>query len=802
MNRKREILELIQKRVLILDGATGSQLQARGLPHGVCPEQWCLEYPEHIKEVHTGYKAAGSDMISTFTFGANRFKLFEYGFDDVHGMNKGLARIAREAVGNEILVAGDIGPMGRFIEPFGEVSFEDAVAVFKEQVRGLLEGGVDMFMIETMLDIQEARAALIAVREITESFTIVTMTYERGGRTLSGTDSVSALITLQALGADAVGCNCSTGPQDMLPLIEAMKPFAKVPLVAKPNAGLPRLVEGRTIFEMGAEEFGAFGKAFVAAGVNLLGGCCGTAPDHIRVMASQVADAKPIAPLAASISALSSARRNVILHKDTPLVIIGERINPTGKPALQEELKEGKFSLVRQFAREQEQDGAMLLDVNVGTPGIDEVKTIRDAVCLLSTMSDLPLVIDSSNVEAVEAALRIYPGRALINSIPGEVAKLKRLLPLAKKYGAMFILLPLTDDGIPRTSTERKAVILQMYREVHAQGFFKEDIVVDALAMTVSTDQAAASETLNTIEWCAKEFGVRIVIGLSNVSFGLPERRWINAGFLAMAAARGLSLAIANPGSEELMSIKLATDVLRNKDKGAKAYIEKYGNMQIKVGNVVSETHDSPIELVVHNAILEGNREEISAFLDRALGKGIAPDALVNEIMIPAIRQVGDLYEQKTYFLPQLIASAETVQKGFARLEPLISAETKGQKKGRIIMATVKGDIHDIGKNIVCLMLKNNGFEVIDLGKDVPHETIIDAMKKHQPDLVGLSALMTTTMVKMQEVIERAKDSGLTCPFMVGGAVVTRTYAESIGAAYAKDGVEAVKVAEGHIKRS
>ncbi len=797
MNARDRIKDILARRVLILDGATGTLMQASGMPQGVCPEDFGCKNPGPVGAMHAAYKDAGADMVTTFTFGGNRFKLSEYGVKDAYAINRELARICRRAVGDNHLIAGDIGPTGRFIEPFGDLAFEDAVAAFKEQVKGLIDGGVDMLTIETMLDIQETRAALIAVRELTDLFTIVTMTYEPHGRTLSGTDPVSALITLQALGASAVGCNCSTGPEDMLGLIRAMKPYATVPLVAKPNAGLPRLVDGRTVFEMNPEDFARHARALAEAGVNLLGGCCGTTPVHIRAVVGAVKGLTPTPPQVTSLSGLSSARGHLLLKPGAPLAVIGERINPTGKKALQAELKEGKLGIVRQFAHDQEKTGAALLDVNVGVPGIDEAATIRAAISLLATITDLPLCIDSARVEAVEAALRLYPGRALINSISGEKAKLERLLPLAKKYGAMFILLPLTDEGIPATAAERRGVIERIFEQALAHGFSKDDLVVDALTMTVSADQRAALETLATIEWCTHTFGARTVIGLSNVSFGLPERRWINAGFLAMAAAKGLSLAIANPENAELMNIKLATDVLSGRDPGARAYIERFGAPAAPAARPEAATgkEAAPVELV-HRAILEGDRETILARVENALEKSLSPDTLVNDVMIPAIRRVGELYEAKTYFLPQLIASAEAMQKAFSRLEPLIKKTGTGSPKGRILMATVKGDIHDIGKNIVILLLKNNGFEVIDLGKDVPHEHIIMSMQEHRPDLVGLSALMTTTMVNMPEIITKARAAGLSCPFMVGGAVVTEAYALSIGATYAKDGVEGVKVAE------
>jgi len=795
-----EIRKTASSRLIILDGATGTELQALGMPGGVSPELWCLKNPDRLKIVHRDYLKAGSDMVYTCTFGANRFKLSEYGQTDVQRINRDLAILAREAVGEDCLVAGDIGPTGRFVEPFGDVGFEEAVGVFKEQVRGLLEGGVDLFVIETMVDIQEARAALIAVREITDAFTIVTLTYESSGRTLNGTDPLSALITLQSLGADAIGCNCSTGPEEMMQMIRPLKPYAKVPLVAKPNAGLPILKDGKAVFPMSPQEFAGFTGGFMASGVRFLGGCCGTTPEHIRAVRGEKAILPSEGVERTKAGGLSSARRTVFLEKDGPLILIGERINPTGKKDLQGELIEGRMTLVKRFAQEQVLKGASLLDVNVGMPGVDEATTLREAVKALSISADAPLCIDSSIPEAIEGALRIYPGRALINSISGEGDKLEMLLDIAAHYGAMFILLPLTGKKLPKSSLERRNIIEEIFATARQRGFTKDDIVVDALTMAVSADGNAALETLATTRWCSSEFDARTVLGLSNVSFGLPERKWINAAFLAMASSCGLTMAIANPMNEEFMQIKRASDVLLNRDPEAKEFIAHATasphEERLSRSGVGDDRALSPVE-IVYQAVIDGARGEIAGLIDKALTQSIPAHVLIDESMIPGIRHVGDLYEKKIYFLPQLIASAETMKKAFDHLEPLLKREgTYPAKKGSIILATVQGDIHDIGKNIVSLMLKNDGFDVIDLGKDVPDEDIIQAAMRYKPDMVGLSALMTTTMVQMKDIIGKARLSGLSCPFLVGGAVVTRAYADSIGAHYAKDGVEAVKMAE------
>jgi 5-methyltetrahydrofolate--homocysteine methyltransferase len=795
-----KIKNLLKKNIIILDGAFGTELQKKGLPGGVCPEKWCLDNPQILQDLYTSYQKAGAQIVYTCTFGANRFKLKQYGVkENSYQINYDLTRLAKLAVGKKTLVAGEIGPTGLFIEPFGPLAFEEAVDAFKDQVRGLIDGGCDLMVIETMIDIQEARAALLAVKEIKDIFTIVSMTYEKDGHTLGGTDPVTALITLQSLGADAVGCNCSTGPEKMVEFIAAMKPYATVSLVAKPNAGVPRLEGGKTIFEMDAKTFASFGRKFAKAGANMLGGCCGTTPAHIQKLAKSTAGVKPILPVRKSISALSSARGFLHFAANQPLFLVGERINPTGKKALQQELTEGKMSIIRQMAMEQEKQGANLLDINVGQPGIDEVKTIKAVIGLLTTATKLPLVVDSSRIETIEAALRIYPGRMLINSISGEKEKMARLLPLAAKYGAMFILLPLTEGELPHTAQKRQAIVKNIFQAAKKSGFTKDDFVVDCLVMAVASNPDAAQETLKTLYWCAQTFKSKTILGLSNVSFGMPGRPWLNAAFLAMAQFCGLTMAIANPASTEMMNIKKAGDVLIAQDKDALRFIEHF-SAQAHVNSGADTTRTLTPQEKIASAIMEGDRESILSFIETALSAGGTAPELVDKIMIPSIVRVGDLYEKKIYFLPQLMAAAETMKKALGYLEPLLKKDAAGNK-GTIILATVKGDIHDIGKNIVALLLRNYGYHVIDLGKDVPAETIIATAKKQNPDVIALSALMTTTMVNMKDVITLARTNGIQKPFMIGGAVVTEAYAQSIGVSFAKDGVEAIRVVEKLIKR-
>lgn len=791
---KDKFADLIKKGLVILDGATGTELVKRGMPKSVCPELWCVENPHAIRDIQSKYAEAGSNIIYAPTFGANRVKLAEFGLEKrLHEINRALVKLSIESAGSAF-VFGDLAPTGRFVEPFGNMPFEEAVDVYKEQAGVLIEAGVRGFIIETMLDIQEARAALIAVKEICDLPVMVSMTYESDGRTLNGTDPVSALITLQSLGADAIGCNCSTGPDDMLEIIIAMKKYATVPLLAKPNAGVPKLKDGQTVFSMGPDEFAAFAPRFIEAGVNIFGGCCGTTSEHISAVVKISEGLKTAAPLLRGISAVSSARASAFIGGDNPFTVIGERINPTGKKALQAELREGKTSMVQDFAFEQEIKGASILDVNMGLSGIDEKEMMIKSVGLLSRVSSVPLCIDTTDPEIVEAALRIYPGRAIVNSVSGEKERIEKTLPIAAKYGAMIILLPLDDKGIPETIEERKDIIEDIIAKGREYGYVPENYVVDGLVMTVSSDPFAAEKTLELVEWCSRDLGVNTVCGLSNVSFGLPAREWVNASFLSMAISRGLTCAIANPGSELLMNTVFSCNALSGRDKNLNNYVARFSDIKTSSGEVKKDL--SPGELVFE-AVLRGWDDRIEEYVQSAIRAGIAPASIVDDFLVPAINLVGDKYDKKEYFLPQLIMSADTMRRGFDSLEPLLVKKEGEERAGKIVIATVKGDIHDIGKNIVALMLRNYGFDVIDLGKDVHAETILDRAVEEGAQIVALSALMTTTMTEMDNVIKLSKKRELDFMFMVGGAVVDQEYSDEIGAhGYSRDAMEAVKVAK------
>ncbi|MCT4687213.1 homocysteine S-methyltransferase family protein [Vallitalea sp.] len=800
---KKEFKEYLQKNILILDGATGTELQKRGMPRGVCPEKWVIDNKEVIIDIQRGYKEAGSKAVYACTFGCNSIKLAEFGLEDkLVKMNKELVRISREAVGDDVWVVGDLSPTGAQIYPLSNYHFEDIVNAYKPQVKALVEAGVDLFVIETMMNINEARAALLAVKEICDLPVMVSMTYEKSGYTLNGTDPVTALITLQNLGADAVGCNCSTGPNDMIDIVKAMKPYAKVPLIVKPNAGLPKYENGKTIFDMDEDEFSHYGALLAEEGANIIGGCCGTTKTFISKLIDKMKDIDISLWKDRQGSILTSERKSVTIGGNNPTIIVGERINPTGKKKLQEHLRNKNMDYVVTLAHEQIEKGATVLDVNVGMNGIDEVVIMKQAIEQLSTFVKVPLCIDSSNIDAIEAGLRIYPGRALVNSISLEQHKIDKLLPIAKKYGAMFVLLPLSDKGLPKSINEKHEIINTIYSHAKELGYQKEDIIVDGLVTTIASNSKAAALTLETIEWCFREFGTGTIVGLSNISFGLPERKLINTAFLAMGIGKGLAMAIANPSNELLMNIMRASDVLAIKDKDSLAYIESFSKQEkkVKTKEIVSIDTNEEIDVkqVIFNMVVNGEKEAILDNIKKSIENGDLPKVIIKEYLIPAITKVGELFEEKTYFLPQLIMSAETMKAAMDYLDPLLEKDRdkKDKQKKKVVIATVKGDIHDIGKNLVALMLKNHGFEVIDLGKDVAKEVIVEKAKQVNADIIALSALMTTTMLEMENVIRLAKEEGLRAKVIIGGAVITNDYAREIGAdGYSEDANMAVKLA-------
>lgn len=802
---KQEFKELVESRIVFLDGATGSNLSKRGMPAGVCPENWILENKKTLIQLQQEFIRAGSDILYAPTFTGNRIKLAEYGLEErIATINQELVSLSKEAVRREqekghdkkVYVAGDITMTGQQVAPIGTLSFESLVDVYKEQIAYLLMAGVDLFVIETMLSLQETRAAVIAIKETCDLPIMATLTFNDDGRTLFGTDAKTAVVVLENLGVDAVGLNCSTGPDKMVSVIEEMAGVATIPVIAKPNAGLPHLEDGNTIFDMGPEEFAKHMEVLVESGATIIGGCCGSTPEHIKCTHDLLKDKKINYNAKEKIRAISTERRTLEIPLDGKFIVVGERINPTGKKALQQELREGEYDMVLNFAEEQKECGADILDINVGMNGIDEKETMLNVINELILASDLPLCIDSSHVSVIEAALRIYPGRALINSISLEKEKFEKLIPIAKKYGAMFILLPLSDEGLPKDLDEKKQIIHTILEEAKRHGFSEKDIIVDGLVATVGANKKAALETIETIHYCKHELGLATICGLSNISFGLPERIFVNASFLALAISNGLTMAIANPSQGLLMNTAFSTDLLLNKTDADVRYINRVtqnpttivaDEKKTKAVNVANEN-------VIVDAVVKGDKKHIISHVVAALDNGKAADEIIDTMLIPAINQVGDLFDKQIYFLPQLISSAEAMKTAIDYLEPMLK-RAEGKELPTIVMATVAGDIHDIGKNLVVLMLKNYGFRVIDLGKDVPAELIIETAIKENAQIIGLSALMTTTMMEMKNVIEMAKAKGVTSKVIIGGAVITQDFADEIGAdGYSKDAQEAVKL--------
>ena len=833
---REEFITLSKDHILYLDGATGSNLVKAGMPSGVCPEQWILEHQDVMLQLQKDYVQAGTNILYAPTFTANRVKLAEYHLEkNMTSMIRDLVAISKKAAestpGHPVYVAGDLTMTGEQLKPMGKMELETLIDIYKEQILCLVDAGADLLVVETMMSLAETRAALIAAKEVCDLPVIATLTFEADGRTLFGTDAKTAAIVLESLGASAIGANCSTGPAQMESIISEMVSHTRIPVIAKPNAGLPFLDEnGTTCYNMEAEEFAEEMEVLVNAGATILGGCCGTTPEFIRQIHERFGtDAKVAASRRPDgIRYLTSERITHSFGLDDGFFVVGERINPTGKKALQAQLREGSFEKVIQFAEEQDACGAKVLDINMGMSGIDEKASMLRALEEVSGVTNLPLSLDSSYVEVLEAALRNYPGRALVNSVSLETEKFEKLLPIVAKYGAMFILLPLSDAGLPKDIEEKKEIIHKIYDRALSLGMCKEDIVVDGLVATVGANPKAALETLETIRYC-KENGFATICGLSNISFAMPERSFVNTAFLTLAIQAGLTMAIANPSQELLMSCALAADLLLNKEEAALRYIEYAGGVRERreekeaelakklallenqgttaktgtAGNAAKETTTdngpqiNEMQDKLKTAVLKGNRNGIVKITKEALESGEKPAELLNQVLLPAINQVGEFFDQGKYFLPQLIASAEAMKNSIEVLEPLLQTEGTGEEMPVVVIATVEGDIHDIGKNLVALMLKNHGFHVIDLGKDVPQAKILESAKEHHAEFIALSALMTTTMQRMREIVAAAKEEGITAKIIIGGAVITQEYADEIGAdGYSKDAADAVKLAK------
>lgn len=796
----QEFLEKAKHGVAYSDGSMGVFLQQYGLKGEDCPELWNVTRPEIVQSVHRAYIEAGSDLVITNTLGGNRIKLESYGLAHrLEELNAAGVRNAKEASRGRAIVAADIGPTGHFVKPLGDISFEEMMDIYKEQIVALANAGADALFFETHIDILELKAGILAAREVCDLPIIASVTFEADGRMVTGTSPEAAFTTLEALGVDIMGMNCGTGPKEMLSIMERVGHLFETPIIVQANAGLPHLVDGHTHYSETPQSYVETALHMLEHGACVIGGCCGTTPEYIRLLIERSQKEKPYLRYqkrAVTFLKLSSRFEFHRIGHDLPFTVIGERINPTARKALVEDILSGGFALVREEALKQQQAGAHVLDVNMGIPQANEATLMENAINLLSTVVRVPLAIDTSSPSAAIQGMQIYPGKPLLNSLTAEPERLA-LLPHVKRYGAAFVALPIDEHGIPDKAEKRVALMRRILEATEKAGIDKKNILADPLVMTVSSDQRSAKETLKTLRMFREELGLFTTMGLSNVSFGLPARAFINQAFLTMAMEAGLTSAIVNPLDEQQMGLVRASDVLLERDPSAMEYIRLYSGQKGTTPPSVSssQTKDMPLEERIRQAVIKGQKDAIEGLLAEALSHSLAPKDILDRLLIPAITEVGQLYEKRQYFLPQLLLSAETMQKAFARLEPLLRSE--GQKsQGKLVFATVQGDVHDIGKNIVILMLRNQGFEVIDLGKDVPAQRIYEVAREHQADIIGLSALMTTTMPRMAEFMELLEKENMKTPVMVGGAAVTRQFASSIGAYYAVDAVDAVRVAQ------
>ncbi len=781
-------------KFIIFDGAMGTMLQKAGLKVGDLPETLNITNPDIIKDIHKQYIEAGANVVITNTFGANELKYSSSKYSVEQVITAGV-KIAREAAKDK-LVALDISSIGKMMEPTGSLSFEAAYDLFKKQVIIGKKAGADLILIETMSDLYETKAAVLAAKENSDLPVFCTMTFQDNGRTLMGTDAKTMVFVLEGLGVDVLGVNCSLGPKELMPIVEEILKYTSIPVMVQPNAGLPRYDGEKTVYDITSAEFGKYIKFMAEKGVRVFGGCCGTNPDFIKTVCEQLKDISPLKTKEKDFTVICSSTETIFL--DRKVTIVGERINPTGKSKYKEELREKSVNYIQTEAVKQKEEGAHILGLNVGLPEIDEKEMMIKAVKSIQKVVQLPINIDSPNAEVLEAGARVYNGKPSINSVNGKEETMNKVFPVVKKYGGCVIGLTIDEDGIPSTAEGRFNIAEKIVNVAKEYGIHKKNIIIDCLALTASAQQKEVLETIKAIKMVKEKLGVKTLLGVSNVSFGLPERKILNRTFLSMALYAGLDLPIINTSDEGMKETIAAFEVLSNIDKDGKCYIDKFAGKSINKKEMLKAQNEK-VNLVkdLKQVIVDGIEED-AVNITEALLKSKEPLDIVNSYIIPALDYVGEQYEEKEIFLPQLIQSAETVKKSFEVIKKKIS-EKGGEKieKGKIVLATVKGDIHDIGKNIVKILLQNYGFEVIDLGKDVAIEKVVNAVKEHNVKLVGLSALMTTTVVNMKKTIAALRENNLDCKVFVGGAVLNEEYAEMIGADfYAKDARESVRIAE------
>lgn len=790
------MLDFSKKRYM-LDGGMGTMLQQSGLEPGASPDLLSLTNPELITSIHRAYIEAGSDVIYANTFGANRFKLGDCGYR-LEEVIDSAVKAAKAACGEESMVALDVGPLGELLEPMGTLSFENAYDAFAQVTKQGAASGADLIVIETMTDLYEVKAAVLAAKETTRLPVLVSMTFEESGRTFTGTSIECMVAALEGLGVDAVGINCSLGPVEILPLAEKMCALTDLPVFIKPNAGLPDPRTGT--YDIGPDQFAMAMKDYLKLGISMAGGCCGTTPEYIAKMKeifSAAGEPEPVKKLADRSVICSSSKAVTVDH----VTVIGERINPTGKKRLKQALIDQDYDYVLSQAVEQVDAGAQVLDVNVGVPDIDDVNVLPMVVKQIQAITDLPLQIDSSNPAAIEAALRVYNGKAIVNSVNGEEGVLDAILPIVKKYGAAVVGLTLDENGIPAKAEERFAIAVKILNKAVSMGIPKKNVFIDCLTLTASAQQAEVAETLKAVRMVKEQLGLHTVLGVSNISFGLPCRPLINRTFLALAMENGLDLPIINPNDEDMMGTIYAFEMLHNRDKNAESFIQRYGDAAMgsmsRSGSISQSNVPSGKELDLFYALEKGMKSETLHAVEALLKKNDEM-TVVNDYLIPALDQVGQGFEKGTIFLPQMMQAATAAQGGFELIKDRLAASGRSSvSKGRVVIATVKGDIHDIGKNIVKVIMENYGFEIIDLGRDVPIEKVVETVVDNQIKLVGLSALMTTTLKSMEETIAAVRAASADCKFIVGGAVLTPEYAKKIGADYyCKDAMKSVEAAK------
>lgn len=791
--------EYLRNNTVYLDGGMGTLLQSRGLKPGEYPERWNIEHPEVITSIHKSYFDAGSNVVCTNTFGANLLKFPEDELEEIikAAVANAKAAGAQSTASQKKFTALDIGPSGKLLKPLGDLDFEDAVAVFARTVELGVKYGVDLIVIETMNDCYETKAALLAAKEHSELPIIVSNAYGEDGKLMTGATPAAMVAMLEGMGADAIGANCSLGPKQLRPVVAELLENASVPVVLKPNAGLPRSVDGKTVFDVTAEEFAEEIADLMKDGVRVVGGCCGTTPEYIKALTELTSTLEPHPITDKNITAVSSYT-HAVRFGEAP-VLIGERINPTGKKRFKQALLENDMDYILNEGAEQQEKGVHILDVNVGLPDIDENEMLKNAVCELQAIIDLPLQIDTSDARAMETALRLYNGKAMINSVNGKKESMETVFPLVKKYGGLVVALTLDENGIPETADGRFKIAEKILKTAAEYGIGKKDIIFDTLAMTVSADNRAALATLESLGRIRKELGCNTSLGVSNVSFGLPNRDAVNGTFFALALQNGLSAAIMNPYSTDMMKTYYAYKALKGLDENCAEYIAAADSFTSAPAAVKAEKPKTSESFAseLQRAVIKGFKDKAGE-LTRELLTTLQPLEIVNKEIIPALNTVGVGFEKRTMYLPQLLMSAEAAKSAFEVIKSFMADDEKNAKKSTFVIATVHGDIHDIGKNIVKLLLENYGFKVIDLGKDVPPEKIVETVMETHAPLVGLSALMTTTVPAMEETIKQLKEKAPWCKSVVGGAVLTQEYADKIGAdKYAKDAMETVRYAEG-----